>query len=164
MTQTFILGLDGASWELLEPWIEEGRLPNIGALREQGSWATNRSCLPPVTFPNWKCYSSAKNPGKFGVYWFERIDIENERVEIPNGTDFKTTELWDYLNNADLSVGVINMPTMFPPREIDGCIVCGGPDAVDGEYRSIDGGYTYPAALEGELEDRFDYRVHPDPL
>lgn len=164
MTQTFILGLDGASWELLGPWIEEGRLPNIEALREQGSWASNRSCLPPVTFPNWKCYSSGKNPGKFGVYWFERIDIENEHVEIPNGTDFKTTELWDYLNDSDLSAGVVNMPTMFPPREIDGCIVCGGPDAVDREYRSIDGGYTYPAALEEELEDRFEYRVHPEPL
>lgn len=164
MTQTFILGLDGASWKLLEPWIKEGQLPNIEALREQGSWATNRSCLPPVTFPNWKCYSSGKNPGKFGVYWFERIDIENERIEIPNRTDFKTTELWDYLNDAGLSAGVVNMPTMFPPREIDGCIVCGGPDAVDGEYRSIEGGYTYPTAIEEELKNRFAYRVHPEPL
>jgi len=56
------------------------------------------------------------------------------------------------------------MPTMYPPREIDGCIVCGGPDAVDGEYRSIADGYTYPAALETDLESRFDYHVHPDPL
>jgi len=164
MSKTFVIGLDGASWELLEPWIDEGRLPNIAALRDRGSWATSQSCLPPVTFPNWKCYSSGKNPGGFGVYWFERIDLEHGRVEIPNRSDFNTAELWDYLNDAGLRTGVVNMPTMYPPREIDGCIICGGPDAVDGEYRSITGGYTYPPAVKTEIEDRFDYRVHPDPL
>lgn len=164
MTRTFVVGLDGASWRLLDPWIEDGELPNIAALRESGVWATSRSCLPPVTFPNWKCYSSGKDPGGFGVYWFERVDLENEQIDTTNGGDFKTAELWDYLNADGHSTGVVNMPTMYPPRELDGYVVCGGPDAVDGEYRSIDSGYTYPADLASQLEESFDYSVHPDPL
>ncbi len=68
MTRTFVVGLDGASWRLLTPWIEAGELPNIAALRSEGTWAEQQSCLPPVTFPNWKCYSSGKDPGGFGVY------------------------------------------------------------------------------------------------
>lgn len=164
MTRTFVVGLDGASWELIEPWIENGDLPNLKHMRDGGSWAESRSCLPPVTFPNWKCYSSGKNPGKFGVFWFEHIDLENEKIEIPDRRSFKTAELWDYLNKEGYSTGVVNMPTMFPPREIDGLVVCGGPDAVDGEYRSIESGYTYPEGLRKKLEEQFDYRVHPDPL
>jgi predicted AlkP superfamily phosphohydrolase/phosphomutase len=164
MTRTFVVGLDGASWRLLDPWIDDGELPNIATLRESGVWARSRSCLPPVTFPNWKCYSSGKDPGGFGVYWFERVDLENERIDTTNGGDFKTAELWDYLNADGHSTGVVNMPTMFPPRELDGYVVCGGPDAVDGEYRSIDSGYTYPADLASYLEESFDYSVHPDPL
>lgn len=164
MTRTFVVGLDGASWRLLTPWIEDGDLPNIAALRESGVWAESESCLPPVTFPNWKCYSSGKDPGGFGVYWFERVDMEEGTIETTNGADFKTAELWDYLNEDGLSTGVVNMPTMYPPREIDGMVVAGGPDAVDGEYRSIGSGYTAPESLAEQLEAEYDYSVHPDPL
>ncbi|MEF8772026.1 alkaline phosphatase family protein [Halodesulfurarchaeum sp.] len=164
MTRTFVVGLDGASWRLLEPWIDAGEMPNLEALRNEGTWAGTRSCLPPVTFPNWKCYSAGKNPGKFGVFWFERVDLEAGQIDVMEGGDFETAELWDYLNDAGQSTGVLNMPTMYPPRNLDGPVVCGGPDAAEGEYRSIDSGYTSPAHLEAELESRFDYRVHPDPL
>ncbi|MEF8784283.1 MAG: alkaline phosphatase family protein, partial [Haloarculaceae archaeon] len=164
MTRTFVVGLDGASWLLAEPWIEAGHLPNLAALRESGTYATSRSCLPPVTYPNWKCYSSGKNPGKHSVYWWERIDLAEERIDIMSGSDYKTAELWDYLNEAGQTAGVVNMPSMYPPRDIDGLVVSGGPDAVEGEYRSLDSGYTAPADLEQRLVEEYDYRVHPDPL
>ncbi|WP_335998676.1 alkaline phosphatase family protein [Halorientalis halophila] len=164
MTRTFVVGLDGASWRLLDPWIEAGDLPNIAALREESAWAETRSCLPPVTFPNWKCYSSGKDPGGFGVFWFEHVDLEAGTIEVANGGDFDTVELWDYLNDEGQTAGVVNMPTMYPPRDIDDLIVAGGPDAVEGEYRSISSGYTSPESLAADLEERFDYQVHPDPL
>lgn len=164
MTRTFVVGLDGASWLLLEPWLDDGTLPNLAAFRDGGTWSTSVSCLPPVTFPNWKCYSSGKDPGGFGVYWFERIRLADERIDIMNRTDFDTAEYWDYLNEAGYTTGVVNMPTTYPPRELDGFVVSGGPDAVDGEYRTISSGYTFPESLETELEERYDYRVHPDPM
>jgi len=164
MTKTLVVGLDGASWELLDPWIEAGELPNLAALRDTGTWAGTRSCLPPVTFPNWKCYSSGKDPGGFGVFWFENVDLAAGEINVMNGGDYDTAELWDYLNDEGQSAGVVNMPTMYPPRDIDELVVAGGPDAVEGEYRSISSGYTSPPELAAELEERFDYRVHPDPL
>ncbi|MUV88721.1 nucleotide pyrophosphatase [Halapricum sp. CBA1109] len=164
MTKTFVLGLDGASWRLLDPWIEAGDLPNIAALRESGTYAPSRSCLPPVTFPNWKCYASGKDPGGFGVFWFEKVDLEAGEISVCNGSDFDTPELWDYLNDDGQTAGVINMPSTYPPRDIEDLMVSGGPDAVEGEYRSLEQGYTAPAELEAELESRFSYRVHPDPL
>jgi predicted AlkP superfamily phosphohydrolase/phosphomutase len=164
MTRTVVVGLDGASWRLLDPWIADGTLPNLAALREESAWAETESCLPPVTFPNWKCYSAGKDPGGLGVFWFEHVDLENERIDVAKGGDFKTAELWDYLADDGQRPGVVNMPTMFPPRDIGGPVVAGGPDAVQGEYRSIDSGYAAPKELEDELHDRFDYQVHPDPL
>jgi len=164
MTRTFVVGLDGASWLLTEPWIDDGLLPNLAALRETGTYATSRSCLPPVTYPNWKCYASGKNPGKHSVFWWERIDMADERIDIMSGSDYKTASLWHYLNADGQRAGVVNMPSMYPPRELDGYVVSGGPDAVEGEYRSLDTGYTHPPEFEQELADRYDYQVHPDPL
>jgi len=161
---TVIVGLDGASWRLLDPWIEAGDLPNLAALRERGTWAGTRSCLPPVTFPNWKCYSTGKDPGGLGVFWFEHVDLAAGEIAVAEGGDFGSPELWDYLADAGQRPGVVNMPTMYPPRDVGGPVVAGGPDAVEGEYRSIDGGYTHPADLADRLERQFGYSVHPDPL
>lgn len=73
MARTVVIGLDGGNWELVKPWLGSGYLPNLSGLRENGSWSTQQSCLPPVTFPNWKCYSASKNPGNLGVFWFEHV-------------------------------------------------------------------------------------------
>jgi len=155
MTQTVIVGLDGSTWDLLDPWIEDGSLPTFARLREKGAHGVSRSYLPPVTCPNWKCYASGKNPGKLGVYWWERIDTAERSMTIPDATDFTSPELWDYLNDAGQRAGVLNLPMSYPPREIDGFVVAGGP-------RSREKHYTEPPELEAELEDQFGYRVHPE--
>jgi predicted AlkP superfamily phosphohydrolase/phosphomutase len=155
MTQTVVIGLDGANWSLIERWFEEGRLPNLNKLRSQGAHGISQSRLPPVTCPNWKCYATGKNPGKLGVYWWEQIDTEEQTMHLPDSTDFDSPEIWDYLNEQGQDAGVINLPMTYPPREIDQFMVAGGP-------RSREKDYTHPAELEQELEERFDYRVHPE--
>lgn len=154
MTETIVLGLDGANWDLLDPWLASGELPNIAALREDGVWSDMESCLPPVTCPNWRCYSTGKNPGKLGVYWWEKIDTDARTLSTPTSRSFKSSNYWDYLNEAGESVGVMNLPMTYPPFEVDGWMVAGGPGSEQEDY-------TYPDSLEDELEAR-DYRLHPE--
>jgi predicted AlkP superfamily phosphohydrolase/phosphomutase len=153
MTETIVLGLDGANWDLLEPWLESGDLPNIQALREAGTWSDMESCPPPVTCPNWRCYSTGKNPGKLGVFWWEKIDTEERTLTTPTSRSFKSSNYWDYLNDAGKTVGIMNLPMSYPPFEVDGWMVAGGPGSEQDDY-------TYPSTLEAELEER-DYRLHP---
>lgn len=150
---TLVLGLDGASFELLDPWIEAGRLPAIARLCEEGVAAGMESVPPPVTCPNWQAYATGRNPGKLGVYWWERVDAEaREIVPTSASGDFDGTHYWTYL---DGTVAVVNLPTSYPPPAIDGIHVAGGPGAEQS-------GYTNPASLEADLEDRYDYAVHPE--
>lgn len=163
MTRTLILGLDGSTWDMLSPLIDKGELENFARFRDSGTWATNNSCLPPTTFPNWKCYSSGKNPGKFGAFWFEQVDIERGEITPVNASDFDTAEVWDYLNDDGLTTGVINMPTMYPAREIEGIMITGGADSASfDEYVGEDNDCTYPPELTAELSERYDYEIHPD--
>jgi predicted AlkP superfamily phosphohydrolase/phosphomutase len=153
--KTVVVGLDGANWEHLEPWIEGGELPNLKMLKQRGAWSRSASELPYVTFPNWKCYSTGKNPGKLGVFWWELVDVANRSVSMPNSRSFDGAELFDYLSAAGLRCGVINMPTTYPPRHLDGgFMIAGGPGCADR-------GYTAPTELEKELTDRFGYCTHP---
>lgn len=154
MTDTIVLGLDGANWTLLEPWLADGALENIAALRKRGTATDMESCLPPVTCPNWRCYSTGKNPGKLGVFWWETIDTEDQTLSTPDSRSFASSDYWDYLNNDGHTVGVMNLPMTYPPFEVDGFMVAGGPG-------SEQDAYTYPRSLGDELDDR-GYRLHPE--
>lgn len=155
MDTTVVVGLDGANFNLVNEVSSQADLPNLQQLLENGSSGISRSYLPPVTCPNWKCYSTAKNPGRLGVYWWERIDTNDRSIDLPDATNFGSPELWDYLNEENDSAAVVNLPMSYPPREIDELMVAGGP-------RSREQNYTIPDNLQAEVEDRFDYQVHPD--
>jgi predicted AlkP superfamily phosphohydrolase/phosphomutase len=155
MVESIVLGLDGANWKLLEPWLDEGSLPNIQSLREQGEFADLESCLPPVTCPNWRCYSTGKNPGKLGVYWWEKIDTEARTLSTPTSRSFKSANYWDYLASEDISTSVVNLPMTYPPLPMEnGYLVAGGPGSEQTDY-------TDPAGLAEQLDER-GYRLHPD--
>ena len=154
MTKTIVLGLDGANWALLSPWLEDGRLPNIATLREEGVSADMESVLPPVTCPNWRCYSTGKNPGKLGVFWWEKIDTDARTLSTPNSRSFKSANYWDYLNDEGLTAGVVNLPMTYPPFEVDRFMLAGGPGSEQHDY-------THPTELGGDL-DSDGYRLHPE--
>lgn len=150
--KTAVVGLDGAHFELLEPWFESGDLPHIQRVLEMGISANLRSVLPPVTSPNWKAYSTGKNPGKIGIFWWENIDTERRRVYYPSNRKHANTEYWEIIA-ADESVGVLGVPTTYPPKDVGAFLVAGAPD---GENE----GFAYPGAVEQELLAKFDYRVN----
>lgn len=146
-----VVGLDGACWPLISDWLKDGELPNLSQSIQEGVAGDLQSCLPPVTCPAWKCSTTGKNPGELGVFWWETLDIQNKSSFIPDSGSFDGKEYWEVLNESGYSTGIIGMPTTFPPTEVDGFMVAGGPGV------SPDG-YTYPGEIQAELETRFDYR------
>jgi len=151
--RAIVFGLDGASFNLLKPLIEAGKLPNIERILHSGVHSELESCLPPVTSPNWKCYSTGKNPGKLGIFWWENIDVAGRRVYFPRERIYKHREIWDYLGEQGYTVGVINMPLTYPPKKVRGFMVSGGPDA---EERN----YAYPKEVESKLKRELNYRIN----
>jgi len=148
---TVVFGIDGAHFELIEPWIEAGKLPNIERVTETGVTADLESVLPPVTSPNWKAYATGKNPGKIGIFWWENIDIENERVHYPADRKHVNDEFWELIAE-DEPVGVLGVPTTYPPKSVDSFLVAGAPDGENS-------GFASPPSVEDELNERFNYRV-----
>jgi predicted AlkP superfamily phosphohydrolase/phosphomutase len=152
--KVIVLGLDGASSNLLAPWIKAGYLPNLKKIVNGGVSGELVSCLPPVTSPNWKCYSTGKNPGKLGIFWWENIDCRNRKIRIPGERVYKNKEIWDYLSEHGKKVGVINVPLTYPPKKVNGYMISGAPDGKDENY-------TYPKKLEIRLKKEFNYKVNP---
>lgn len=153
--RTVVIGLDGAAFDLFLPWVEQGKLPNLRRILDGGARAVSQSCLPPTTSPSWKCYSTGKNPGKIGIFWWENIDRKSRQVVLPPIDRINLQdEIWDYMGRAGKTVGVMNMPLTFPPKKVNGFMVSGPPTG------RADG-FCYPADLEPRLKSEFSYSVYP---
>jgi predicted AlkP superfamily phosphohydrolase/phosphomutase len=152
VTETVVLGLDGATWDVLDPLVEAEELPNIAGLLDRGRGGSLRSTVPPVTAPAWLSMATGRNPGKTGVFDFaRRVDPDSYEFDPVDAGDFQGWSMWDYLADAGASVGAFNIPMLYPPYDIDGYVVSGvgapgtGPHATPSEVAeeldAVTGGY-----------------------
>ena len=148
-----VFGLDGGSFNFISGWLRDGKLPNLARLVAEGTRGEMESALPPVTSPAWKCYAAGKYAGKLGVFWWQQLDPRTREVITPTSHTFKSAEVWDYLNQAGLRTGVIGVPRTYPPKPLNGFMVCGGPDVSQT-------GYTSPPELAADLEQTLAYELN----
>lgn len=129
-----VIGLDGATFRVVKPLCDEGKLPTLRKLIINGVHGVLESTFPPVTGPAWAAMATGKNPGKTGV--FDSIIRRNKssfQTRIITSSDTrKGRPYWDYLSNGGSRVGVVNYPFLYPPYEINGVMVSGfGSEAHD---------------------------------
>ncbi|HEX6863408.1 MAG TPA: alkaline phosphatase family protein, partial [Thermoanaerobaculia bacterium] len=74
-----ILGFDGADARLTEQWMNEGKLPNLAKLRQQGTFSPLRPTIPSQTPVSWSTFSTGLNPGRHGVFDFLKRNPKDYR-------------------------------------------------------------------------------------
>jgi len=146
-----IIGLDGATFDLIDPWIAQGRLPHMASLMERGLRGTLRSTFPPATFPAWSSFMTGKNPGKHGIYDFARLRPERYRLEFAGARSRRGPTIWRLLSDQGLRVGVMGLPTTYPPEAVNGFMISGFDSPVS---TGTDPSFIYPRSLFEELKER----------
>ena len=87
-----VLGLDGATWDVMTPMMEQGELPHLARLVAEGASGPLLSTIPPVTAPAWSSFMTGLNPGKHGIFQWRTYDPTtytclNERLATSQGVD-----------------------------------------------------------------------------
>ncbi|MBM4464707.1 MAG: hypothetical protein FJ014_03935 [Chloroflexi bacterium] len=154
--RVIVLGLDGATFTILRPWMEAGYLPNLAHLAREGVHGQLESVVPPYSAPAWVSLVTGKGPGKHGIVDFWRYDPSaDERCPV-DASNIGTAAIWDILGEHSRLVGVVNVPLTYPPRPVNGVMVSGM--MTPGE----DAPYTYPPALKNWLKEvAGDYVADP---
>ncbi len=141
-----IIGLDGATFDLMQPWIEAGKLPTFKRLCSEGAYGPLTSTIPPVTAPAWTSFMTGKNPGKHGLFHFIEPLPDSYELRYTNARSRGAKTIWQLLNEAGHSVGVVNVPMTYPPEPVHGYMISG----LDVPQASP--AMTYPHELYQELE------------
>jgi predicted AlkP superfamily phosphohydrolase/phosphomutase len=123
--KALIVGLDGATFKIIQPLIELGRLPSISRLIERGASGDLRAATPPITPVCWSSFLTGKNPGRHGIFDFVQMREGEYALEFVNGGYRKSETIWKYLNESGYRVGVLNVPFTYPPERVKGYMIAG---------------------------------------
>ena len=141
-----IIGLDGATFEYIDPLIAKGALPNIARLIETGARAKLRSVLHPYTAQAWTTMCTGQNAGRHGIFDFWERDFDSYSFRIPIPQRRAAPALWQYVDANGFSSIVVNVPMTYPPDRIKGDFVSGR------EVPGYQSEYTYPEQLKARIQ------------
>lgn len=148
--KNILIGLDGATFDLIKPWVNEGKLPNIAMMMKNGISSNLRSVHPPISPQAWSSILTGKRPGKHGVGgWVQRSE-KNQWV-FSNSNYIRTDTLWEILTYYDKRSAFMFVPMTYPSKPLDGIMISGYCYAHNPTN-------TYPAQLMDIMKKRFDVK------
>lgn len=148
--KVLVIGLDGATWDIIDPLVARGDLPVLAGLQKNGCRGRLASTLPCVTPPAWGSFLTGASPSRHGILDF----IERQDTDRPAFVTLENTSLprlWDILSYFEKRSVFLNVPFTFPPGRSKGVIIPGPP--VPREEMA-----TWPPETASRLEERIpDY-------
>jgi predicted AlkP superfamily phosphohydrolase/phosphomutase len=149
--KVLFIGLDGSTFDVLDPLMQKGLMPRLEAFIGQGVRGWLETTIPPITPTAWVSWMTGKNPGKHGVFEFllrrkgsAAMPDQPVSARARDGLPF-----WDVLGQMGKRAIVTNMPCTYPPTMVNGLMVA---DFLTPRGRRD---FTYPESLLEEVESRF---------
>ncbi len=143
--KVMVIGLDGATFDLIRPWIDDGTMPTLQRLIKSGASGVLTTTLPPISSSAWVSFATGKNPGKHGLVDFVHPRPNSYQISIVSPQQRASKAIWNLLSEQGRKVGIVGMPVTYPPEEVNGYMVS------DFLTPSSSEDYTYPASLGEEL-------------
>lgn len=142
------VGIDGATWEIIEPMVAEGRLPNLAAMMREGSYGPLRSTYPPNSSLAWSSFLTGVDPGKHGVFFFREQCPGSYKRPVISFDSIQAPSIFNLASAAGRKVVSAWMPLTYPPEQINGVMIAGllTPDA--------QADFITPKSVRAELEKR----------
>ena len=153
-SRTLVIGLDGATFDLIEPWGKAGYLPTLSRLMAEGVHGPLRAWPSLNSAAAWTSMVTGYNPGEHSIYHFGDAPPQRGHKWRPTtGTDRRKDPFWRLLSTAGQHVGIINVPVSYPADPIQGFMLSGMDAPGD---RSP--GFAHPPDLLDELRQHgIDY-------
>jgi predicted AlkP superfamily phosphohydrolase/phosphomutase len=148
-TKVLLIGFDGATWDEINPLIEQGKMPNFKAFLDEGIGAPLETTRPTLSAILWTSVVTGKSSKGHGVTEIVSTitpGLENNVLNYPyvlgcnlfaqlllkegyfyvtplSSSARRTKALWNILTDYKKRVGVVGWWGTFPPEEVDGVVI-----------------------------------------
>lgn len=120
-----IIGVDGATFDVILPMVENGELPTLSRLMKGGVYGELNSTFPPMTPPAWSSFANGLNPGKHGIYDFTERVLGTYSIRFVNASMRHGKSIWTIASEFGKRVAVMSVPFTYPPDRVNGVMISG---------------------------------------
>jgi predicted AlkP superfamily phosphohydrolase/phosphomutase len=143
--RVIVIGFDGLDPKLCRNYMQEGKLPNLKRMTNNGSFRPLQTTIPSISPVAWSTFATGVNPGKHRIYDFLTCDfkrylpvLSSVRISsIPRIFKMgpfkrffgqkplikllrKSTPVWNILGKHKLFSAILRVPITFPPEKFYG--------------------------------------------
>ncbi len=123
MEKFLFIGIDGLPYSLLKSLMDKGIMKNVASLAADSLFSEVSSSLPEVSSVSWSSIITGKGPEYHNIFGFVGLMPGAYNIFFPNFNSLKEKAFWEK-EGSGKSV-VINVPSTFPPKEMNGIHISG---------------------------------------
>nr|MBA2406466.1 alkaline phosphatase family protein [Chitinophagales bacterium] len=162
--KVLLIGWDAADWKVINPLMDEGLMPTLNGMVNDGVIANLATLDPPLSPILWTSIATGKLADKHGILGFVEPDPNNMSVRPVLSLSRKVKAIWNILTQEGIKTHVVGWWPSHPAEPINGVMVSNFYQRAVDSYGlpwPIADGTVYPK----ELEEIFaELRVHPSEL
>jgi tetratricopeptide (TPR) repeat protein len=146
-----VVGLDAADWQLLDPYVAEGRMPNLARLLREGRSGTLHTLVPPLSPLVWTTMMTGTSPLQHRILDFTRFNPTTGAREPITSDERRAKAVWEIASEAQKDVAVFAMWATHPAEPVRGLMVSDRLFSFQRDEAEAPTGAVYPAAEEGRV-------------
>ena len=121
-----VFGLDGVPYGLIAELARTGVMSTLGRVIDSGHLHKMKASLPEISTVSWTDFMTGTNSGTHGIFGFTDFKPKSYEVRYPNFADVKAPTIWETLGKMGLRSIVINQPSTYPARPVEGVLISTG--------------------------------------
>lgn len=126
VSRVLVIGLDGATYDVLTPLAESGRMPNLARMMATSSLSVVNSTRPFITPAAWTTFQTGCDPGQHGIFDYRYLDHRQRRLLLNHTGRVDCPTLFEAVSARGGEVVSLNLPMTYPaPARVRGLVVGG---------------------------------------
>jgi len=121
--KVLLLGWDAADWKVINPLMDQGLMPNMKRLVENGTIANLATLDPPFSPMLWSSIATGKRPYKHGVHGFTEVTPNGKGVRPVMSISRKCKAIWNILTQKKYKTHVVGWWPSHPAEPINGVMI-----------------------------------------
>jgi predicted AlkP superfamily phosphohydrolase/phosphomutase len=159
MKKILAIGIDGAEATLINKWTQDGSLPTLKRLIEEGGYGPIDSFAKYLPGSNWFTFYLGQQPGQHGLYSYLNWDHQEMKAKIPSQKWVKVnvTSFWHHIRSNKAKGVILNVPEAFMLRKFNGIEVM----ALSNDH-AITPMISHPPHVVGDIKNHFGNLSFPE--
>jgi predicted AlkP superfamily phosphohydrolase/phosphomutase/tetratricopeptide (TPR) repeat protein len=162
--KVLLIGWDAADWKVIDPLMEQGKMPALKSLIERGVYGKLQTLDPPLSPMLWTSIATGFRADKHGIGGFIEPNPDGTGLRPVTSTSRKVKAIWNILHHEGKKSNVVGWWPSNPAEPINGVMVSNlyqvANASLDKEW-VMSKGTVHPNSM---MEEMKEWRVHPSEI